>query len=241
MLLASGVALLGLISAVWVGIVTYAPVKPIPTVQPISPVFVSPIPSSIPTPKPQVKGITTQTVKKVDSDPPVHCNVNANCGGGTTPLKKSECDNSICCQIGDKWIFYKDKNKCIADQGGRPSTQQGNFTSPGVANTKTLCKFSGSGYSFDFGELTYDECTKKTEAYWASVGSSTQVVPVLTTTSNAELRDECLGEVQSKYQTEMSKIRNQARALGSSTSTSEYLLKLELEREKQNCESRYPL
>ena len=46
----------------------------------------------------------------------VTCNVNANCGGGTRRLKKSECDNSTCCQIGSSWFFYTSKDKCTQDQ-----------------------------------------------------------------------------------------------------------------------------
>lgn len=50
---------------------------------------------STPTIKPTI-------VKKVpqpttDTDPPVHCQIDTKCGGGTKPMKKSECDASYCC------------------------------------------------------------------------------------------------------------------------------------------------
>ena len=68
-------------------------------------------------PKPTPKVVKYKTNNPtVDSDPPIHCNIGPNCGGGTIPLKKSECDNSTCCQIGNQWIFYKDRNKCTEDQ-----------------------------------------------------------------------------------------------------------------------------
>jgi len=57
-----------------------------------------------------------------NNDQAVHCNIHPNCGGGTTPLKKSECDNSICCQINGKWVFYKDKYQCGLDQGQNTNT-----------------------------------------------------------------------------------------------------------------------
>jgi hypothetical protein len=48
---------------------------------------------------------------------PVHCPKSAECGGGTIPLKKVECENSTCCQMRDKrWVFYINKNKCTEDQ-----------------------------------------------------------------------------------------------------------------------------
>lgn len=51
----------------------------------------------------------------------VNCNVNSNCGGGTRMIKKSECDNSVCCQIGSSWIFYTSKDKCNQDQNSHSS------------------------------------------------------------------------------------------------------------------------
>ena len=67
-------------------------------------------------PSPKQNNTNNTVVNNIDPDLPVHCKVNENCGGGTIPLKQSECNNSTCCQIGDKWIFYKDKNKCKQDQ-----------------------------------------------------------------------------------------------------------------------------
>jgi peptidoglycan hydrolase-like protein with peptidoglycan-binding domain len=52
----------------------------------------------------------------VDSDPLVNCLIHANCGGGSKLLKKSICDQSTCCQIGNNWIFYENETKCKEDQ-----------------------------------------------------------------------------------------------------------------------------
>jgi len=69
------------------------------------------------TPSPSPSPIIKQPKAVVkDIDPPVHCSVHTNCGGGTVPLKQSECSNSVCCQLGDRWVTYKDKNQCIQDQ-----------------------------------------------------------------------------------------------------------------------------
>lgn len=60
---------------------------------------------------------TSSPVLQQDSDPPIHCKIRTECGGGTIPLKRSECDLSVCCQLNDKYVFYRDKNKCSKDQG----------------------------------------------------------------------------------------------------------------------------
>jgi hypothetical protein len=46
----------------------------------------------------------------------VTCRIDSQCGGGTIQLQRGVCENSTCCQIGDKWTFYQDKNKCVQDQ-----------------------------------------------------------------------------------------------------------------------------
>ena len=51
-----------------------------------------------------------------DPNPIINCNIHANCGGGTKPLRQSVCNNSTCCQIGNNWYYYEDKGKCSADQ-----------------------------------------------------------------------------------------------------------------------------
>ncbi len=68
-------------------------------------------PSLIPKKSPSLKTATT-----ADTDPPVLCKMSAECGGGTTTLKTSECANSVCCGFGNRWVFYKDKSKCVEDQ-----------------------------------------------------------------------------------------------------------------------------
>jgi hypothetical protein len=51
-----------------------------------------------------------------NSNPIIACSISKECGGGTAQLTKSVCSNSTCCQIGDKWYLYSDKNQCGQDQ-----------------------------------------------------------------------------------------------------------------------------
>lgn len=81
-------------------------------------VFYSPEPSAVPTTN---KTGTTATSNNLNPNDPVHCPVSDKCGGGTKPLKRSECENSVCCQLDDKWVFYTDRDQCIRDQGGNPA------------------------------------------------------------------------------------------------------------------------
>jgi len=51
-----------------------------------------------------------------DTDLLVECNIDENCGGGWKRIRQSECNNSVCCQIDNKWIFYPSREKCEQDQ-----------------------------------------------------------------------------------------------------------------------------
>lgn len=55
---------------------------------------------------------TTKVANANASDLPVHCQVDSKCGGGTTPLKKSECDRAKCCLVNGTYKFTKDPNEC---------------------------------------------------------------------------------------------------------------------------------
>ncbi|MFH2062279.1 MAG: hypothetical protein ABIJ43_04820 [Candidatus Beckwithbacteria bacterium] len=80
----------------------------------------------------------------------INCNISSNCGGGTTYIKKSECDNSVCCQIGDKWVFYKDKNQCNKDQeSNQPSYNYPTYTYPTTNNNPSNQAVDNSAYNRD--------------------------------------------------------------------------------------------
>ena len=69
----------------------------------------------------QVKGVNTYSQAKIstptpDPDPVIDCLIAPECGGGSRQMRFSECNQTTCCQVGDKWYFYLNKNKCTEDQ-----------------------------------------------------------------------------------------------------------------------------
>lgn len=83
---------------------------------------------------PETAPSVKETVKYVDNDrlsatddPVVACNVHESCGGGTKQLRQSVCSNSICCQVGNSWTFYEDKNRCLADQSSYNTTNNSQY------------------------------------------------------------------------------------------------------------------
>ncbi|MFA6569799.1 MAG: hypothetical protein WCT77_00990 [Bacteroidota bacterium] len=196
--------------------------------------YVPPTPTLTPIPTREIYTIQLE----MDSDPPVHCRMSAECGGGTTPLKQSECNNSTCCQIGDKWIFYKDKNQCDRDQGETPNSQPNYVISTGVTiNSKVNCSYTGSGYSYNFGELTFDECMLKTDQYWKEQGQTQTNIPAV---DNAALRDMCLGDLRSQYQSEITRL-NIDRPNGSAYENSKNSIDRKYKSLEQNCKDQYPV
>jgi len=106
--------------------------QPTNTIQPT--IIVQPL---IDTPTPTVQQ-KTYIAPTLDSDPPVHCKIHPNCGGGTMPLKQSECASSTCCGFPDgRWVFYKDNAQCDKDQGDNSSSGQ---SVPVIINQQTANK-----------------------------------------------------------------------------------------------------
>lgn len=85
--------------------------KPSPTITSSPSITVTPIATITPTPttSPPPKRVTHTPN---NPDQPVHCPVPDLCGGGTTPLKKSECDVARCCQVNGKYIFTHTPTEC---------------------------------------------------------------------------------------------------------------------------------
>ena len=200
----------------------------------------TPKPTSKPTPSPVVNK-QVNTGNSNDPNRPVHCNVHANCGGGTTPLTQAECKQSICCETETgKWIFYKDREQCSRNQGDKNTNQN---LSP--------CQLSYGTFN-----LTPKECLNLIEsdmkyanqAMKNTVNDMQNYQPVNYQDSkasvyvnNAELRDECRGNIQSIYQSESTRIRSSARASGVNPSRQLDKLKANLERDVKDCEIRYPV
>jgi peptidoglycan hydrolase-like protein with peptidoglycan-binding domain len=85
-----------------------------------------------------------------DPDPLINCLVHPNCGGGTRLLRKSVCDQSICCQIGNSWIFYESKDKCLQDQNNlNQYIGSVNKDSKKVLVNVTDAAYAGSYYCYE--------------------------------------------------------------------------------------------
>ena len=168
--------------------------------------------TSIPTPTLEITLTPTPKPKiYADPDPIIDCKFTYI---GTIKLKRSVCNKSTDCQIGNKWIYYDSVDNCKADQNAYNQQQK----NPNTNNTKISdeeykkqsaeikisCSFSNGEYVFDYGMLTYDECKIKTDAYWASKKVIIPTIPPLPIAvivpgkSQADI-DKCKSEVKAKY------------------------------------------
>jgi uncharacterized membrane protein YsdA (DUF1294 family) len=168
------------------------------------------MPTDTPTPSPTPVYIPQYIAPTVDPDPPVLCNVSPNCGGGTTPLRQSECNNSTCCQIGDKWIFYKDKVQCGRDQGAQSSrsnsipqnaqqSQGNNFYCWDNAYGYSYYTSSGDQCNLDnIKSTTYKICndTQKMKVNTCDSSCSGQPVGI---NGAEDFYAECLGKCSDQY------------------------------------------
>ncbi len=100
-------------------------------------------------------------------------------------LNSYDCANYIDCQFQDGW-YPMAKNDCnnkptnakkdyaiflSLSQLGNIGAQDNNTATNQKQNgeIKVHCSYNGgSDYNYDFGDLTWDECTAKSNAYWAS-------------------------------------------------------------------------
>lgn len=107
------------------------------------------------------------------ADYTVDCSISSNCGGGTKKLLKSECDNSTCCQIGDKWIFYTSKSKCNQDQKNNSSGSNG-YTNTNSSSSYPPCTvyYPILGYSRTYYYTPPEQCQ-----LWQQQASSVNKTP----------------------------------------------------------------
>jgi hypothetical protein len=76
-------------------------------------VSITPTVTSTPTTKPVQKTAVKPTlIPTIDPNPIVSCKIHASCGGGSIQMRKNECDNSICCEVGGTWRIYPSKSEC---------------------------------------------------------------------------------------------------------------------------------
>lgn len=124
-----------------------------------------------PSPTPVIPTLTPFPTS--DPNPIINCLIDEKCGGSSIALKQSECKNSTCCQIGEKWIFYTSNTKCNQDQEAYNNSDpivNCNALNTGfhrvkrsVCKSSTDCQDGKGGYVF----IPYDECKKIWEEYSA--------------------------------------------------------------------------
>ncbi|MCX6731237.1 MAG: peptidoglycan-binding domain-containing protein [Candidatus Roizmanbacteria bacterium] len=149
-----------------------------------------------------------------DSDPQVNCGISSSCGGGTKLMKLSTCNNTICCEVVNQWIFMYSLTDCQNAQrnahANTANTNQGNVPL-NSGSVKIKCSYSSGEYQFDFGDLTYDECTIKSNEYWASkrqaiTNNSTTnnySPPVNTNTAPQMTKSQCQSAARDKWRSQM--------------------------------------
>lgn len=81
-------------------------------------------------------------VSTKDPDPPVHCPIHSNCGGGTIPLKQSECSQSVCCGLASGEWKVMSRSECTSiHEPVQSSYNQSGLYSPSMAPLPTLEPF----------------------------------------------------------------------------------------------------
>jgi len=129
-----------------------------------------------------VKGVSahdsTRVVPDQDIDPIVMCDFTYL---PDQKMKSSECSRSFECQVGGQWYIYTSRDQCKIDQDNywrnkRSNVQDGQNTNSflsqeeykrRLSEIKIECKLDSPPYFYDFGQLTYEECKQKGDAYFA--------------------------------------------------------------------------
>lgn len=191
------------------------------------------------------KKIVQPTQIPDQSNQPVHCNIHPNCGGGSTPLTKAECEKSICCQIDNKWIFYKDNKQCEKDQRKNSSKQ-----------TLIKCETDLGTYQLSKSDCDYYQQLSKSQQnsnnYQPTHKTIEPIEKANTTQSNSNFDYEqyeyemlqaleaCKADARHDHQTAISKAMRAARASGGQLMGTDRLDK-QLERDIEYCKSLYQI
>ena len=110
-----------------------------------------PTPTALPTPTP-----TTKPKVYVNPDPIIPCTMSKECGGDIRNIKKSECTNGTCCQIGSTWIFYPSRDKCLQDQKASQPVQQ--VQQPAQATSKLNYYCYDNTYKYWYYTSSGEQC-----------------------------------------------------------------------------------
>lgn len=87
--------------------ITLSPVPPSPTLTPTITLYPSITSGYVP----RIGLESPDSNNLNNSDQLVKCSINEKCGGGIKQMKKEECNNTICCQVGNNWITVT-KDEC---------------------------------------------------------------------------------------------------------------------------------
>jgi hypothetical protein len=169
--------------------------------------------------EPNQKNLPSTTV---NPDPIVICHVNQNCGGGTKELRQSVCNRSTCCQIGNVWIFYEDKQKCFSDQKSQSATQIPTSI-PSYHNDLINCyvSFPCTGYSYNYmGSQSDCDTTKQNAITSCNNGPEISVsIPTVVPTKDPEAIQACKDRANDTYLSQERNCRNISRGYGAESST----------------------
>ncbi len=122
------------------------------------------------------------------------------CNGGTVYIKKSEFDKAVCCSIGDKKYFYYSSSKCNEDRKAGVASNTNVYVRPNIQpwDGKISCSYSGGGYYYDFGKLTYADCLVRSDQYWNEQSKKTQTTTPTTKVVTQTDIDNCKATVRSE-------------------------------------------
>lgn len=111
----------------------------------------------------------------------INCNFSSNCQGQSLRLKRSECNMAVCCQLGNTWIAYASRDKCLQDQKtGSRSYSTGNYN---YIQCIVTMPCTGKTYTY---QDTKERCDKSQEAarYACDSSNFTYIPPTAIPTSS---------------------------------------------------------
>jgi len=166
-----------------------------------------------------------------NGDPIVNCRIHANCGGGYKNIRRSECDNSTCCEVGSKWYFYTDQNKCDQDQSSYNSQNSNKTNSTNITNSNSVQTTTTN--------ITFPTTPPQNDTIQSPTSSPQQQQIV----DNTAAREQCIGNANRERDSAILNLRNYCRAIGSSGSyydVEKARLKNEAINKINQCYSMYP-
>ncbi|MFA5750001.1 MAG: hypothetical protein WC895_02150 [Candidatus Shapirobacteria bacterium] len=117
------------------------------------------------------KKIVQPTQKTVDTDPIIDCvSSYPNCNGSSIKLRRSQCSNITCCQIGNSWSVYPSSEKCKETQNKNNTQTNTNKYPPCTIYYPSLNRSETYYYT------SPEDCQKWKDK---AAAGSTQTIPTL--------------------------------------------------------------